>query len=150
MIRFSLLFFAMLTASTISLADKPNKNGKAKERPVYVIGPGLVKKDPECALISPEKVYERMSHISDTRFVCYSDELEYAQHIAFDGNDAVQFEIGFEDLLDGSGLWYGYVFEYDPSAEDALDALIFREDLTVDEVQACRAAFEPPFLCDGP
>ena len=38
----------------------------------------------------------------------------------------------------------------DPDAEDALEAPIFREDLTVDEVQACRAAFEPPFLCDGP
>jgi hypothetical protein len=98
---------------------------------------------PVCELIDPAIVYERLSQIVDSYYVCYSDGIEYFQYIsrtAVDGS--VKTEIGFEDQFDGT--WYGYVFEYKPETPGALTEQ-YRYDLTLDQVQECRDAFESIF-----
>ena len=100
-----------------------------------------------CELIDPELLLERISLISDPEYVCYFDTYstpyEYVEYIVESDGDP-QIGLGLEDQFDGT--WYGYYFEYLGSPDGALPE-VFRYDLTAEDVQACRAAFEPPFTC---
>lgn len=100
----------------------------------------------ECELIAPVLVYRRLSTITGNNHICYTDGSEYFQYIARDVNSNVEIEIGFEDNFDGT--WYGYVFEYDSGAVNALSD-VYRYDLTPEQVNSCRIAFEPSFGCIG-
>jgi len=96
-----------------------------------------------CDLIDPATVFERLSQITDPEYICYSDGTEYFQYISHTAVDgSVETEIGLEDQFDGT--WYGYVFEYKPETPGALIER-YRYDLTLDQVQECRAAFEQTF-----
>ena len=123
-------------------------SGNSQAGNVYILGGGVVKRNPSCALVDPGTVYQRLSQISDTNYICYTDVSEYFQHIALAGDGSVEIEIGYEDNFDGT--WYGYVFEYKPETEGALAPDTYRYDLSAEEVQQCRDAFEPPFDCSTP
>lgn len=100
-----------------------------------------------CELVDPELLFERISLISDPEYVCYPDTYstpyEFVEYIV--NSDGVpQIGLGMEDNFDGT--WYGYYFEYQGTPEGALPE-VFRNDLTAEDVQACREALEPPFVC---
>ena len=100
-----------------------------------------------CDLVDPELLFERISLISDPDYVCYADTdtppYTYVEYIVESGG-VPQIGLGMEDTFDGT--WYGYYFEYQGSPDGALPEL-FRYDLTAEDVQSCREAFEPPFVC---
>ena len=100
-----------------------------------------------CDLIDPEDLLGRISLIPDPEYVCYADTdstpYTYVEYIVESGG-VPQIGLGMEDQFDGT--WYGYYFEYQGSPDGALPEF-YRYDLTADEVQACREAFEPPFEC---
>lgn len=142
----------LITLLTFSVSQMVISAGKSelsnsKEGTVYIIESGVVKKNPECDLIDPVSVYERLSKLDNTNYICYTDNNKYYQYIARNSDESVEFEIGLEDNFDGT--WYGYVFEYKLDAENALPDAIYRYDLTLEEIQSCRVAFEPPFVCEG-
>lgn len=140
---FILILFLFMTPSAFAQGNADSGNSQAGS--VYIIEAGVVKKNPSCDLIDPLAVYQRLSKISNTSYVCYTDGSEYFQHIARAGDGSVEFEIGYEDNFDGT--WYGYVFEYKPETEGALGGDTYIYDLTNEQVEACRDAFEPPFIC---
>jgi len=146
------LLIALLTLSVSQIAISAGKaeSSNAKNGDIYIIGAGVVKKNPNCDLIDPISSYERLSKIDNTTYICYSADNEYFQYIARNANDndSVEFEMGLENNFDGT--WYGYVFEYKLNAENALPDEVYQYDLTAEQVQSCRAAFEPPFVCEGP
>jgi hypothetical protein len=135
--------FLTLVASQISFAQGKAGSSNSWAGSVYIIDKGIVKKNPSCDLIDPVSVYQRISNVNDINYVCYTDGSEYYQYIGRAGDGSVEFEIGLEDNFDGT--WYGYVFEYKPGADGALPDELYRYDLSNDQVQSCRAAFEPPF-----
>jgi hypothetical protein len=137
-----------LAMSQITLAQGESGSSNSQAGSVYILEAGVVKRNPLCALVDPSLVYQRLSHISDTNYICYTDGVEYFQHIARAGDGSVEIEIGYEDNFDGT--WYGYVFEYKPGTDGALPDGIYRYDLSNEEVQQCRDAFEPPFDCSTP
>jgi hypothetical protein len=100
-----------------------------------------------CSLIEAGVLFERISYISNPDYICYSDSdtppYTYVEYI-IESEGAPQIGLGMEDQFDGT--WYGYYFEYQPESPGELPEF-FRYDLTPDEVDACRAAFEPPFSC---
>ena len=146
--NFNIIFYAILIfgLSQPSTFSDPVGN-TSKKKQVYVLGPGVVKKSPECELIDPIKVYERLQTINDANYTCDTYNLEYYEYIVTDSNGSVEIGMGFEDNFDGT--WYGYLFEYDLDAEDALPSAIYHDDLTPEQVNKCREAFEPPFICEG-
>lgn len=143
-----LISLAVLSISQMVFAAGISDSSKSQAGSVYVIEPGVIKKNPECDLIDPVLVYERLSKVVNTNYICFSGNNEYYAYIARDSNETVEVEIGLEDNFDGT--WYGYVFEYKLEAENALPSAIYRYDLTLEQVQSCRAAFEPPFVCESP
>lgn len=99
-----------------------------------------------CDLLEPALLFERISKISDPEYVCYADQAtpyEYVEYIVESGS-IPQIGLGMEDQFDGT--WYGYYFEYQEGAEGALPEF-FRYDLTPEQADECRQAFEPPFDC---
>lgn len=103
-----------------------------------------------CKCLDPALLFERISKISEPDYICYADTdytpYTYVEYIVESGG-VPQIGMGMEDQFDGS--WYCYYFEYQPGSEGELPEF-FRYDLTADDVNACRAALEPPFVCPAP
>lgn len=137
-----------LSLSQVAYSAGQSKSGNSQAGSVYIIGKGIVKKSPVCDLVDPVQVYERLAQITNPKYICFTDGAEYFTHVARAGDNTVEIEINLEDNFDGT--WYGSVFEYKPEATNALPDAIYRYDLTLEQVQACRAAFEPPFVCIAP
>lgn len=116
-------------------------------RTIFVIGKGIIKEDPSCVLVDPASVYMRLSYVAVPTYICFTDTVEYFTHIVRNRDGDVEIEINLEDNFDGS--WYGSVFEYKPNSIAALQDA-YRYDLTLEEVQACRAMLEPPIDCSKP
>jgi hypothetical protein len=93
---------------------------------------------------------DRISKISEPEYVCYADTdytpYSYVEYIVESGG-VPQIGMGMEDQFDES--WYCYYFEYQPGSEGELPEF-FRYDLTAEDVDACRAGLEPPFVCPAP
>ena len=103
-----------------------------------------------CKCLDPAILLDRISKIPDPEYVCYADTdltpYSYVEYIVENGG-VPQIGMGMEDQFDGS--WYCYYFEYQPGSEGELPEF-FRYDLTAEDVDACRAALEPPFVCPVP
>lgn len=119
----------------------------AVDRTIYVIGKGIIKVNPVCDLVEPASVYKRLSYVAIPSYTCFNDGSTYYTHIIRGRDGSVEIEINLEDQFDGS--WYGSVFEYRPESIAPLQDA-YRYDLTLEQVQACRAAFEPPVDCSTP
>jgi hypothetical protein len=103
-----------------------------------------------CKCLNPAILLDRISKISEPEYVCYADTdytpYSYVEYIVESGG-VPQIGMGMEDQFDGS--WYCYYFEYQPGSEGELPEF-YRYDLTAEDVDACRAALEPPFVCPAP
>ncbi len=103
-----------------------------------------------CKCLDPTILLDRISKISEPEYVCYADTdytpYSYVEYIVESGG-VPQIGMGMEDQFDES--WYCYYFEYQPGSEGELPEF-FRYDLTAEDVDACRDALEPPFVCPAP
>lgn len=100
----------------------------------------------DCELLEPALLFERISLIHNPEYICYADQgtpYEYVEYIVR-SEGVPQIGLGMEDQFDGT--WYGYYFEYQSGAPGALPEF-YRYDLTPEQVEECRQAFEPPFDC---
>lgn len=119
----------------------------AAEKTVFVVGKGIIKINPVCDLVEPASVYKRLSSVAKPSYICFNDGSTYYTHVIRGRDGSVEIEINLEDQFDGT--WYGSVFEYKPDSNAALQDA-YRYDLTLEQVEACRAAFEPPVDCSIP
>lgn len=124
-----------------------SQNSYASEKLIYVIGKGIKKVNPVCELVDPASVYKRLSYVAKPSYTCFNDGATYFTHVIRGRDGTVEIEINLEDQFDGS--WYGSVFEYKPDSLAALQDA-YRYDLTAEQVNQCRAAFEPPVDCSSP
>ena len=102
-----------------------------------------------CDFLDPVVLFERITYISNPDYVCYADQgtpYEYVEYIIESGG-VPQIGFGLEDQFDGT--WYGYYFEYQEGSPGALPEF-YRYDLTLEQVDQCRQAFEPPWDCSSP
>jgi len=98
-----------------------------------------------CKCWDPQVVFERIDSVNKPEFVCYSDldtagVFSFVEYILKDKKGDPVFGISLEDQQDYWSCIYFDGFDVgDPYGE--------RNDLTAEDVQACRHAFEPPFDC---
>ena len=97
----STIFFLCISQVTFAAGKAASSNSKAAS--VYIIKTGVVKRAPSCELIDPVIVYERLTQIKDTQYICYTDDgAEYVTHVARAGDNSVEIEINLEDNFDGT------------------------------------------------
>lgn len=129
----------------------PENTGSAecesvKSQFLAATGSSLPCEQKRCELLDPALLFERIALIPNPEYVCYADmgsPYEYVEYIV-ESSGVPQIGLGMEDQFDGT--WYGYYFEYQEGAAGALPEF-FRYDLTAEQVEECRQAFEPPFVC---
>jgi len=93
-----------------------------------------------CKAVRPNLLFDRITKISTPMYSCDTYNNEYFEYIVNNGSGSPEIGLSLEDNFDGT--WYSSYFDYINTGSD-----ILLEGLTPEDVQQCRKAFEPPFVC---